>query len=34
MALYGLMMGAPLAGWLILSEAGKPVPFFGFELPA
>ena len=32
-ALYGLMIGAPLAGWLILSAAGKPVPFIGFELP-
>ncbi len=33
MALYGLMIGAPMAGWLILSAAGKPVPFFGLELP-
>jgi len=33
-ALYGLMIGAPLAGWLILSAAGKPIPFFGMELPA
>jgi cytochrome b561 len=33
-ALYALMLGMPLAGWLILSFAGKPVPFFGFELPA
>ncbi len=32
-ALYALMIGAPLAGWLTLSAAGKPVPFFGFELP-
>ncbi len=32
-ALYALMIGAPLAGWLILSAAGKPIPFFGFELP-
>jgi cytochrome b561 len=28
------MIGMPLAGWLILSSAGKPVPFFGLELPA
>ena len=32
--LYVFMIGMPLAGWLILSTAGKPVPFFGFELPA
>ncbi|MDE3736103.1 cytochrome b [Metapseudomonas resinovorans] len=34
LALYALMIGAPLAGWLILSAAGKPTPFFGLELPA
>jgi len=34
LALYVLMIGAPLAGWLILSAAGKPIPFFGLELPA
>ena len=32
-ALYIFMIGMPLAGWLVLSTAGKPVPFFGFELP-
>lgn len=32
-ALYALMIGMPLMGWLILSAAGKPVPFFGLELP-
>jgi superoxide oxidase len=32
--LYLLMLGMPLAGWMILSSAGKPVPFFGLELPA
>ena len=32
-ALYGLMLGLPLAGWMILSASGKPVPFFGFTLP-
>ena len=31
--LYGLMIAMPLAGWLTLSAAGKPVPFFGFTLP-
>jgi len=34
LALYALMLGLPLAGWLILSAAGKPIPFFGLELPA
>ena len=33
-ALYALMLGLPIAGWLILSLNGKPVPFFGLELPA
>ena len=33
MALYGLMAGMPLLGWLALSAAGKPIPFFGLELP-
>ena len=33
LALYALMLGVPIAGWLILSGEGKPVPFFGFELP-
>lgn len=28
------MLGMPIAGWLILSFAGKPIPFFGLELPA
>lgn len=32
-SLYIFMIGMPLAGWLVLSTAGKPVPFFGFELP-
>lgn len=27
------MIGLPLAGWLILSAAGKPIPFFGMQLP-
>ncbi len=34
LALYLLMIGAPLAGWLILSAKGKPIPFYGLELPA
>lgn len=32
-ALYVLMIGMPLLGWLILSAKGDPVPFFGLELP-
>lgn len=31
--LYVFMLVMPIAGWLILSMAGKPVPFFGLELP-
>lgn len=34
LALYALMLGLPLAGWFILSLSGKPIPFFGLELPA
>jgi cytochrome b561 len=34
LALYALMIGLPLAGWLMLSAAGKPIPFFGLQLPA
>jgi superoxide oxidase len=34
LALYALMIGMPLAGWLILSASGKPIPFFGLQLPA
>jgi cytochrome b561 len=34
LALYALMIGMPLLGWLSLSAAGKPIPFFGLELPA
>lgn len=33
-ALYLLMMVLPLLGWLVLSAGGKPIPFFGLELPA
>ncbi len=31
--LYALMIGMPIAGWVMLNAAGKPVPFFGLELP-
>lgn len=34
LALYAIMIGMPLMGWLALSAAGKPVPFFGLTLPA
>jgi superoxide oxidase len=33
-ALYALMIGLPLLGWLALSAEGKPIPFFGLQLPA
>ena len=33
-ALYLFMIIMPLLGWLVLSAAGKPIPFFGLELPA
>ena len=28
-----LMVAMPLLGWLALSAGGKPIPFFGLELP-
>jgi cytochrome b561 len=28
------MILTPLVGWLVLSARGKPIPFFGLELPA
>lgn len=34
LALYILMIGMPLTGWLLLSASGKPIPFFGLQLPA
>jgi cytochrome b561 len=34
LALYALMIVMPLIGWLMLSAAGNPIPFFGLELPA
>lgn len=33
-ALYGLMIGMPLLGWLTLSAEGKQIPFFGMHLPS
>lgn len=34
LALYVLMIGMPVTGWLLLSTSGKAIPFFGLELPA
>ena len=34
LALYAVMIGMPLSGWLLLSASGKVIPFFGLELPA
>lgn len=34
LVLYLLIIGMPILGWLVLSAAGKPIPFFGLELPA
>lgn len=33
-ALYVFLIVMPLLGWLALSAQGKPIPFFGLELPA
>lgn len=33
-ALYALMIAMPVLGWLMLSAAAKPIPFFGLALPA
>lgn len=33
-ALYALMIGMPLAGWLTLSAKGEAIPFFLLQLPA
>lgn len=32
--LYLFMVAVPVLGWLMLSAKGKPIPFFGLELPA
>lgn len=34
LALYLFLLVMPLLGWLVLSAKGKPIPFFGLELPA
>jgi superoxide oxidase len=34
LALYVLMVCMPIVGWLLLSASGKPIPFFGLQLPA
>ena len=34
LALYALMIGMPLLGWILLSAEGKAVALFGMELPA
>ena len=34
LALYAIMVLMPLVGWAALSAFGKPIPFFGVELPA
>ena len=34
LALYALMIAMPISGWLLLSASGKPIPFFGLQLPA
>lgn len=34
LALYALMLGMPLVGWLILSAEGHAIPYFGLQLPA
>ncbi|KAF1032188.1 MAG: Cytochrome b561 [Pseudomonas sp.] len=33
LALYALMIGMPIAGWLIVSAEGHSVMFYGMELP-
>lgn len=33
-ALYAMMIGLPLLGWLLLSASGETIPFFGMTLPA
>jgi cytochrome b561 len=34
LALYALLLAMPVAGWMILSAEGDPIPFFGVNLPA
>ncbi|HMO46253.1 MAG TPA: cytochrome b [Rubrivivax sp.] len=33
-ALYAFLLVMPLLGWMLLSAKGKPIPWFGLELPA
>lgn len=33
-ALYAFLVAMPLLGWLMMSAKGRPVPFFGLQLPA
>ena len=33
LALYALMIGLPVLGWLILSAKGQTIPFWGYDLP-
>jgi cytochrome b561 len=34
LVLYIFLIAMPLLGWLVLSAKGKPVPFWGLELPS
>ncbi len=34
LVLYVFLLAMPLLGWLTLSAQGKPIPFFGLQLPA
>ncbi|WP_077045618.1 cytochrome b [Pseudomonas sp. KK4] len=34
LALYGLMIATPVLAWLMLSAAGKPMPYYEFYLPS
>ncbi len=34
LTLYALLVVLPVLGWLTLSAKGKPIPFFGLQLPA
>ena len=34
LAIYGFLLAMPFLGWLILSAEGKPILWFGVELPA
>ena len=34
LALYALMIGMPIMGWLTISAEGKIVPFYGLQLPS